>query len=360
MAAKQQHGILIIPDISGFTEFVSEVEISHSEHIITDLLSLLINTNSLGLVLCEIEGDALFFYRGGRMPTIDEVIGQARHWFLSFHSHLNLLKRDNFCKCGACQDIGNLGLKIVGHTGDFAVYNLDKKVKVIGKDVILVHRLLKNSLDSSEYLLLSAKMLEDMGTQNTSGWEFQMAEETYPVLGEVSVGSVNLGPLLNEVPATPPKDEVPELDSSFSVEILIEAPLDIIVAYLTDHKTWPNWVAGLDEMIVDESEPLRPGHHHVCKFPGQEFSISLDQIDEKKDRFTMVNSIKPPSVLKKLLVIYEAKKVDGGVKVRETYSYARKPIVGRIFDIKNVPMLLEASRASLQNLKLLVENEVAS
>lgn len=38
MAASQQEGFLVIPDISGFTEFIHEVDISHSEHIIADLL----------------------------------------------------------------------------------------------------------------------------------------------------------------------------------------------------------------------------------------------------------------------------------------------------------------------------------
>ena len=56
MASDNQKGMLLIPDISGFTEFVSEVEISHSEHIIAELLELLIESESLGLQLCEIEG----------------------------------------------------------------------------------------------------------------------------------------------------------------------------------------------------------------------------------------------------------------------------------------------------------------
>ena len=36
MASIQQQGLLLIADISVFTEFITEVEISHSEHIITE------------------------------------------------------------------------------------------------------------------------------------------------------------------------------------------------------------------------------------------------------------------------------------------------------------------------------------
>ena len=129
----QPQGLLLMPDISGFTEFVSEVEISHSEHIIAELLELLINANQLGLELCEIEGDALFFYRLGPAPTLDDLVGQAKDWVEGFHTHLKLIKRDIYCTCGACQDVGNLSLKVVGHFGEFAEYKVKKKLKVIGR-----------------------------------------------------------------------------------------------------------------------------------------------------------------------------------------------------------------------------------
>ena len=39
-------GLIFIPDISGFTRFVNEVEIDHSRHIIQELLEVIINSNS--------------------------------------------------------------------------------------------------------------------------------------------------------------------------------------------------------------------------------------------------------------------------------------------------------------------------
>ncbi len=105
MPSTPQHGLLLIPDISGFTEFVSLVELSHSEHIITDLLELLINENRMDLELCEIEGDALFFYRVGPVPSCEALLDQVRTWVQTFHTRLNLLKRDVYCACGACQSV---------------------------------------------------------------------------------------------------------------------------------------------------------------------------------------------------------------------------------------------------------------
>ena len=55
--------LLFLPDISGFTKFVQTTEVEHSQHVIAELLEILIGSNQIGLELAEIEGDALFFYK---------------------------------------------------------------------------------------------------------------------------------------------------------------------------------------------------------------------------------------------------------------------------------------------------------
>ena len=45
----EKNGLIFIPDISGFTRFVTETEIDHSRLIIQELLELLINANRIGL-----------------------------------------------------------------------------------------------------------------------------------------------------------------------------------------------------------------------------------------------------------------------------------------------------------------------
>jgi len=53
--------LLFVPDISGFTRFVQATEISHSRHIIEELLEKIIEANDLGLEISEVEGDAILF-----------------------------------------------------------------------------------------------------------------------------------------------------------------------------------------------------------------------------------------------------------------------------------------------------------
>jgi len=52
--------LLFIPDISGFTKFVQTTEVEHSQHVISELLEVLISANTQELKLAEIEGDAFF------------------------------------------------------------------------------------------------------------------------------------------------------------------------------------------------------------------------------------------------------------------------------------------------------------
>jgi len=77
----ENRGLLFIPDISGFTKFVNETDIEHSRLIIQELLETLINTNSSGLEVSEIEGDAILFYKFGDAPAVSDLYRQVEAMF---------------------------------------------------------------------------------------------------------------------------------------------------------------------------------------------------------------------------------------------------------------------------------------
>ena len=72
----ENRGLLFIPDISGFTRFVNEVEIDHSRFIIQQLLEELIKANDSGLEISEIEGDAILFYKYGEPEELTSLYKQ--------------------------------------------------------------------------------------------------------------------------------------------------------------------------------------------------------------------------------------------------------------------------------------------
>ncbi len=93
--------LLFIPDITGFTEFVQHTELEHSQHIISELLELVIDANEIGLTVAEIEGDAVLFFKQGSLPTWEQLVKQAESMFVKFHAHLRRYETERICQCGA-------------------------------------------------------------------------------------------------------------------------------------------------------------------------------------------------------------------------------------------------------------------
>jgi hypothetical protein len=357
VSTSQQIGLLLIPDISGFTQFVSEVEISHSKHIISDLLELLIDSDRLKLELCEVEGDALFYYKQGDIPAFAALLDQVSHWSRSFHSRLRLLERDNYCSCGACQGLSNLGLKVVGHCGEFSTYAVKKRVKLIGEDVILVHRMLKNAIAGRDYALFSRSLTDRIGTERARNAGFQEHRETYETFGEISMDYLDLSAVIADTPPAP-RRKISRPSREFHAEVDIKAPLDRVTKIATDLESWPTWVEGLSHIEMDRSAPIQAGHHHVCVFPGSPLSITLEEIIAQRDEFTLVLSIAPPPSLKRLLMTYHFQQSEGEVHIRQTHHYSPRFLARRKFEKEVAPGLLERARRSLQNLKSLVEEGV--
>ncbi len=76
-------GLLFIPDISGYTKFINQTELDHSSHIISELLELILDNNTLNLQLAEVEGDALFMYCEDGRFTFEDIQAQTKKMFMS-------------------------------------------------------------------------------------------------------------------------------------------------------------------------------------------------------------------------------------------------------------------------------------
>ena len=146
------NSFLFIPDITGFTEFVSATDIEHGQHIISELLEIIVKSNQLGMEVSEVEGDAVMFYRFESVPTYDELINQSKIIFLNFQNHLRLYESQRICECGACTSASSLSLKFISHIGEIGFTTVLDHKKPFGADLILAHTLLKNAIGLSEWL----------------------------------------------------------------------------------------------------------------------------------------------------------------------------------------------------------------
>jgi hypothetical protein len=166
----EHKGLLFIPDISGFTRFVTETEIDHSRRIIQELLEVVIDANQLGLEVSEVEGDAVLFFKFGASPDLKQLYEQVERTFRQFHERLAAYEISRFCQCRTCVSASSLTLKIITHYGEFTSYNVRTFNKLIGRDVIVAHQLLKNDIDQHEYWLVTSDLLRDGPPAELPDW----------------------------------------------------------------------------------------------------------------------------------------------------------------------------------------------
>src|SRR6185436_18336946 len=197
-------GLIFIPDISGFTRFINEVEIDHGRHIIPELLEVIINSNNLGLEISEIEGDAILFYKYGSSPDLKQVYEQVERMFCAFHKHLLAYDHRRLCQCKACMGAINLTLKVVTHYGEFTGYNVKNFSKLIGKDIIVAHQLLKNDIEQHEYWLVTDGVAANKNPNELSGKLNWNKSEKQTETGSIPFQYTQLSHLKNELPPDPP------------------------------------------------------------------------------------------------------------------------------------------------------------
>jgi len=290
-------GLLFIPDISGFTRFVNEIEIEHSRHIIQQLLEVLINANISGLEISEIEGDAILFYRFGEPLQLETLYKQVEKMFRAFHQHLISYDHRKICQCKACVSAINLSLKVITHYGEFTSYNVKQFKKLIGKDVIVAHQLLKNDINQNEYWLVTKNLFQDRPPAELEQWMEWNSSAKQTENGEISFHYTPLSHLKDEITAS----ISPDLELLSKVKMLsVSKDYDVHVktlCYTVVHFEFRHlWFTGVK--AIDEVEHFLPGigskHRHVLdngqavmKYTGSfvydpESRTMFSETDEKK------------------------------------------------------------------------------
>jgi len=192
--------LFFIPDFFLYTTSVTETEISHSQHIISELLELLVDSNEIGLEVSEFEGDAVLFYCT-TPPTLDKLLAQAKKMFLNFHLHLKEREKGRVCECGACARMHLLTLKFIAHCGPANTMAVKGHSKFIGKSVIVAHRLLKNPVPEAEYLLVTQETLDRLDDRQSPTVAFESGSCRYDEIGEVPYRHHSMACYLDELQA---------------------------------------------------------------------------------------------------------------------------------------------------------------
>lgn len=322
--------LLFVPDITGFTKFVNKTEIDHSQHIISELLENIIDSNLLNLEVSEVEGDAVLFYKENDVPSLDEVYDQAKKMFLNFHAHLKLYDRQRICQCGACSSASELSLKFIVHSGEIGFTNIKNHRKPFGADIVLLHKLLKNNINYGEYILFSHHFLDDLESSENPvpSVNLESGVDDYTDIGLINYKFASLTDLHGQVPEPPPLELPAKMKDPFAVEHVFDLPLMDVYEYLSNFDLKKKWSDGLDDLKFEKGKVNRVGTKHICIFEKGKAELESVTNDFGKGNLVYGEKLRKFPLANDFTLYFILSPIDDKTNVRVEIHYKLFPIVG--------------------------------
>lgn len=169
----RSRGTLLLADISGYTGFLQGVADAHYELVIeaetpppayglvASLLDGIVEAIVPPFRLVKFEGDAVFVVAGEGDAGVGgaDLLTLLRTCHAEFRTRLDMANERWTCDCDSCSRAYLLDLKFVLHHGDYVLQQVGRQDELLGPDVNIAHRLLKNHardvIGARPYALLS-------------------------------------------------------------------------------------------------------------------------------------------------------------------------------------------------------------
>jgi hypothetical protein len=235
------YGYFLIADITGYTSYLSKSELDHAQQSLIALLNLLIKHTKPPLIISRLAGDAVIsyglrdnFFQG---QTFVEMIEDT---YVAFRRAIELMVLNTTCTCNACANITSLDLKFFVHYGAFGIQKLDNHDEMVGADVIVIHRLLKNTVTETfgqkAYCLYTDAVIKQLQLEDICE-TMQAHREEYEHLGAVPVWVQDMHPVWEAKKASV-RVAIPQEHHILTVEANIAAPPEVVWDYLsqTEHR----------------------------------------------------------------------------------------------------------------------------
>jgi hypothetical protein len=111
-----------------------------------------------------------------------------------FHRHTKEYDTKRICTCGSCKTTIDLDLKFLVHYGELTMIKVKNIIKPYGREVIQIHRLLKNQIPVQEYVLFTENMytlyqdnMIENWTKKTEIYDLQKLNYFYKILDNIKL-----------------------------------------------------------------------------------------------------------------------------------------------------------------------------
>ncbi len=248
---------LLIADISGYTSYLAGTELDHAQDILADLMTTVINALRPGFRLAKLEGDAAFAYALAERIDGSQLLDTVERTYFDFRRRLRDIAQATACECNACVLMPRLDLKVIVHHGSIIRHRIAGHEELVGSDVIVAHRLLKNHvverLRIPAYALFSGPCVAAMAIDPVA---LGMTEyrDAYDDLGEVAGWVDDLGAAW-AAELERRRVVVSDRDAGYIFEGTQPAPRDLVWSFVTDPAIRPRWQA---DVTAVEELPTNP------------------------------------------------------------------------------------------------------
>ncbi len=350
-----QEGYLVLSDISGYTSFLTHAELDHAREIIADLLQLITQRFKSLLTISKFEGDAIFAYAPDKRITRGELLVEVlESAYQAFRDRIQSSKRMSACSCRGCQAMPTLDLKFMVHYGQYAFQEVAGHRDLVGHDVILVHRLLKNHVTektgSRAYSLFTKPALNRIGTASDG---LTQQEESYEHIGTLEIFVADLKARYEEIVAAR-RVMLSREDATCILISDYDAPPPFVWDWLNDPRKRMLWSGVEVRPLLRPGGRMKQGAENHC-IHGKE--VSLEKIVDWRpfDYFT----VEVTTTLGLLRTTYALEHTDRGTRLEDRSMLeprlgVLKPFSGLI--LKILYRIINA-RGQYERLGLLISEE---
>jgi class 3 adenylate cyclase len=299
MLPKAEPATFVIADITGYTSFLAQTEIDHAQDIVADVMETVVKALRPPFRLAKFEGDAAFLCAAGAKLDASMLQDAIETAYVKFRRRLRDVRQASTCTCKACAAMGDLDLKFVVHHGEMVKQRMGGREELAGRDVILVHRLLKNSVAERTggrgYALYSDACFEAAGIDPA---EQALTEhrETIDIIGETKLWLRDLEAVW-EAQSTGTRYEIVPAEAYLTLDYDFQAPRRTIWEHLTVPAKRQQWWPADD--IMEPTAKRRRGAGTVNHCMHGKDAIVEELLDWRPfDYFTLSTQLPVPGAPK--------------------------------------------------------------
>lgn len=353
---------LLIADISGYTGYLAAVELDHAQDILADLVGTVVTALRPGFRLAKLEGDAAFVAAPSGKLDGSLLLDTIESCYFGFRRRRRDVQQATSCGCNACIRIPDLNLKFVVHHGLALRQRVAGSEELLGSDVIVVHRLLKNEvverLGMSAYALFTPAAVNAMAI-DPAALGMVPSVESYDHIGEVATWVHDLEQRWQEEEARQ-RVYVPAAGSAFTTSVATSAPPQVAWEFLTVPGRRVGWQTGVtDVLLVDSPGNRRSVGAQIHCMHGSEAAVEEILDWRPYDYWSNRSTIQTPAGPIRMLNTVELEPTATGTTIHFRYA-APKAARERAILLGALPVYEEIFLQSSASIMSQLEAELAA